>query len=205
MRIFCTVVLASLALIGVRPASAFDHKCPAPGTELRTTLTSSGAPIRYDGEQGLWCLRSRGGQPMHSELGHFRFFARTTAHDGLYDKYVDAANALWPLAPGNTARFLYQDIETGRGANATVGNFLYEHYITVEEARQISVPAGTFTVVPIVDELRGTGGNVHRSQLIFYYAPELGTNVKFEFRAINGVGNEATPWELVSIKSPAAR
>jgi hypothetical protein len=141
---------------------------------------------------------------MNSELGHFRFFARNATHDALYDKYVDAANALWPLAPGNTARFLYQDIETGRGASASVGNYLYEHYITVEDARQISVPAGTFIVLPIVDELRGTGGNVHRSQLVFYYAPELGTNVKFEFRAINGVGNEATPWELTRIQAPSS-
>jgi hypothetical protein len=115
---------------------------------------------------------------------------------------MDAATRLWPLSPGDVVKFLYQDVETGRGGNASKGSYIYEHEISVGDPVVVSVAAGQFLTVPITDELRGTGGNSHRSQYVFYYAPEYGLTVKFEFKAISGVGNEAKPWELTELKQP---
>jgi hypothetical protein len=205
MRRFWIAALASQALIGAWPAAAFDHICPAAGTEVWTTLIpASGRPIRYDGQDGLWCQRSRGGQPTTSELGHIRFFARNAMDTDIRGKFLDAAQQLWPLTPGTNISFLYATASDGSSEGATQNNTFYRGELSVEFQRQIAVPAGTFSVIPIVYTIRGQQGNYHQSSYTYYYAPELGANVKFEYRLISGSSfDQAKSWELTRIRQPS--
>jgi len=209
----CPVVVAALWLLAAPPAFGFEHRCPAPGTELVTTAIQAAnlPPIRYEGASGLWCLRSQGGKPIDSELDHFNYFPRDVAQIDLYERRVlrekslRAAAALWPLVPGNHASFVYAYQEDLSGGGSISGRqFFFTQDLAVEMPRQIRVPAGQFLVIPIVVTIRGQGGQYHQSVRTYYYAPDLATNVKFEYRLV--AGNQATPppsWELVSIRQPA--
>lgn len=205
MRVGAVVVIGILTV----PAAvlAHDHKCPPAGTEIRTsTLAASSKPIRSEGQQGLWCLRSLNGQPINSEIGHLSFFPRDQMTSKAARDYSDAAAQLWPLTPGKTVSFQFQHTGDGSSAAANSGNFIQRIEFKVEPPRSVTVPAGTFQVLPIVYDVRGTGGNYHHGRYTYYYAPELATNVKFEYTIIQG-SNARPPqsWELVSIKAPAGR
>ncbi|HUA53487.1 MAG TPA: hypothetical protein VMB81_15055 [Candidatus Sulfotelmatobacter sp.] len=196
MRIKFAIVLGGILLSAV--AQAEDFKCPTPGLALRY---SDGGLLRYDGRDGFWCMRSRlNGKPFASELGHVAFYYRDRASGNEFDKWLNAVAELWPIAPGKSVSFIYQDVEGGDNAGSQRNSFIYARDVSVEPPRQITVPAGTFTVYPIVDILRGTGGNYHRSSRTYYYAPDLGANVKFEYRLISGGQvNQPKPWEVVEV------
>jgi hypothetical protein len=194
-------VVVCLTLGGIHAGAADEpHKCPAPGTTVNNSL---GGSFRYERQEGLWCLRTRNGRPAQAELGHMRFFDESRRSGEMYEKWLNTASEIWPIAPGKSTSFIYQGTETGMGANATLGNYIYAYETRVEPPIQVTVGAGTFTAYPIISVLRGTTGNVHRSEYVFYYAPEVGTNVKFEYRPINGVTKDPPPnWELVKITPP---
>jgi len=199
------VVLAVLLLSAgaAQPASAFEHRCPAPGTEVRWSITPARAPIRYDGQDGLWCLRSYEGRPIESELGHFRFFARDAEHTEMYDKMLEAARELWPLEPGNHASFLYVDQADGANEAADVGSYFYQAEFSVGPPVVLSVRAGTYEALPISLDIFGQHQNTHHSQYVYYYAPDIGMVVKFEFHLVHGtLARQPRNWELVSIKLP---
>jgi hypothetical protein len=195
-------LLIAAALIAVPVvAAAAEHRCPAPGTEVRFSLAT--APLRYEGQDGLWCLRSVGGKPIHRELGHFRFFAANAERNELYDKTVAAAAQLWPIEPGKSVSYIYQATGGGAGGGGLIGSARYEVTVTVEPARAVTVPAGTFTAMPIVMNLRGTGSNYLSTLATYYYAPELGMNIKHEYRVVSGTGDAGDkPWEVVAITAP---
>ena len=194
----------AIVLAGILPAAAAhaeDFKCPKPGLVLRY---SDGGALRHDGQDGLWCMRSRlNGKPYASAFGHVAFYYRDRARGNEYDKWQTAIPQLWPIAPGKSVSFVWQDVEGGDNAGSQRNSFIFARDVSVEPARQITVPAGTFTVYPIVDLMRGTGGNYHRSVRTYYYAPELGANVKFEYRLISGGQiNQPKPWEVVEVIPP---
>jgi hypothetical protein len=208
MRIRARAAMVGAWLLVALPAAAYDHNCPPAGTEVMTTeIQASGRPIRYEGQDGLWCLRSRGGRPISSELGHLGFFQRQGEHDDVFDKFLTAAAELWPITPGKETGFQYAGVSGGLGGGSQRDNRLYAFEFSVGDATRITVPAGTFMVVPIEILQRGTGGNYMALQSTYYYAPELGTNVKFDYRVVSGTGptRAPAPWELVSIKPPSAK
>jgi hypothetical protein len=203
MRMLFGFIVIGAGLIAAEPTLAYEHKCPAIGTEVRTTLIPSGAPIRYDGANGLWCLRSRGGQPINSEFGHVRFYPRTMQGSDLSEKNLDAASQLWPLIPGTEISFPYNATGDGSSAGSTRTNNTYVTEITVGQPQRVTVPGGTYSAVPIEFLVRGQLGNYHQSSQTYYYAPELGTNVKYEYRLISGSAfDQPKSWELISIKPP---
>jgi hypothetical protein len=204
MRAPAALVTALLLTAAAPAALAFEHKCPALGTEVRTTLLSpKSAPIRYDGQHDLWCLRTLAGKPLNSELGHMAFFPVTQRGSDAAQKYYGIAQELWPLAPGKTAVTMSARVSDGSSAAASDANSLMRTEFRVEPPRSLTVPAGTFTVVPIVYEVIGTGRNYHRGQYTYYYAPDLGTNAKFEYKVVHGSNaNPPQSWELVSFKAP---
>lgn len=206
MRALAGVVIVGLGLLAAWPADAFEHRCPEPGTEVWTTeIPASSRPVIYEGQNGLWCLRSRGGQPINSELGHFRFRARNARTSDLFEKFDAAASALWPLYPGKRATFQFLGARAGSGEAADTSSQFYSIDITVDMQRQITVPAGTFSVVPIVVTQRGEKSGSYEGSETYYYSPELGTNVKFEFRLISGsILSPPKSWELARIRSPAS-
>jgi hypothetical protein len=195
-------VLAGLGLIAAAPAArAYEHVCPAPGTEIVTTQFRT--PIRYEGQEGLACLRSQGGKPINNEIGHYRFYPRGGSSSELYGKYLAAAYQLWPLAPGKRTDFPYSAVGDGSSAGSTRNNHYYRAHLSVEAAREITVPAGRFEVVPIVLDIRGERGNYHHSRYTYFYAPALGTNVKFTYELVSGSSaTGSTPWELVRYQAP---
>src|SRR5271170_3387908 len=169
MRTRSALVIASLGLLPAWPAWAFDHKCPEPGTEIWTSeISASNRPIRYDGQSGLWCLRSRGGKPINSELGHFRFYARNAQTSDLYEKYQTAAAELWPLSPGKRATFQYVGTSDGSSEGAGNGSHFYTIDITVEAQQPITVPAGRISAIPIVVSRRGQQSDYHQSSSTYY-------------------------------------
>jgi hypothetical protein len=179
---------------------AEDFNCPPPGLTLKI---SDGARLRYEGRDGLWCMRSLNGKPFASDLGHVAFYNRARAGGEEYNKWPIAVAELWPITPGKSVSFIYQGVESGGGAGATLNSQAYAHDVTVESPRQITVPAGTFTVYPIVDVLHGMAGNYHRSSRTYYYAPQLGANVKFEYRLLAGSqADQPKSWEVVAVIPP---
>ena len=194
----------AVALTGVvlsaAPLRAEEHKCPTPGLSVRY---SGGDVIRYESQEGLWCLRTRNGKPATSELGHVAWYFRDRASGDEYEKWLKAVVQFWPISPGKTITFTYLGTEDGSGPGAAFNRFFYAHDVTVEPPRQVTVGAGTFTVFPIVDIVRGTGGNHFRSSYTHFYAPELGTDVKFEFKLISGsIARQPSNWEIVAIIPP---
>jgi hypothetical protein len=198
------VLVATLVVMAAPAALAQGHKCPPAGTEVWTTLIpANGKPIRYEGQQDFWCLRTRDGKPINSELGHVAFYARANMGSESAMKLRDIAAQLWPLAPGKSATTVVRGVSDGSSAAAFVGQHIYRWEFNVEPAQSITVPAGTFTVLPIVQDVIGEGGNYHRGRYTYYYAPDLGTNVKFDYKVVHGSnGSPPQPWELVSIKTP---
>jgi hypothetical protein len=198
------VLVTALIVLAAPMALAVEHKCPPAGTEIRTTLlAASSKPIRSEGQEGLWCLRSLNGQPINSEIGHLSFFPRSQQASDAAREYSAAAAELWPLTPGKTASFQFRHTGDGSSAAADAGNYIHRVEFTVEPPRELTVPAGTFRVLPIVYDVRGTGKNYHHGRYTYYYAPDLATNVKFEYKIIQGSNaRPPQPWELVSIKTP---
>ncbi len=186
-------------LVVAAPAGAEPFKCPAPGVVLKIGKDV----LRYEGQDGLWCKRSMNGKPFASDLGHVAFYYRERASGDLYKKWAKAMAELWPIAPGKSVKFVYQGTDDGSSAGALVGSGIFEHEITVEVPRSITVSAGTFVVYPIVDMHRGVANNYHRSSRTYFYAPELGANVKFEFKLISGtLGNQPRNWEVGQVVAP---
>ncbi len=197
-------VMVGAALLGSVSSTAFaiDHACPPPGTEVNTTQTT-GTPIRYESQRGLFCLRSRGGRAINSELGHFRFFARTAPNTDLYEKYVRAAAELWPIVPGKKITFVYTGVGDGSSGGSTTNPHQYEVTIVVDVQRHVKTAAGTFVAFPIQMTLKGLRSNHHVSTQTYYYAPDLAINVRYEYRLVSGTSsNQPTSWELTRIRTP---
>jgi hypothetical protein len=88
------------------------------------------------------------------------------------------------------------------GKPVTPHPHLYD--VVVETPRSIAVPAGTFSVIPIVVSMHADAPHHYGFQSTYYYAPELATNVKYDLRVTSGRGRRlGPPWELVSITLPA--
>jgi hypothetical protein len=198
-RIFAAVVGGALVIAA--PSRAEPFKCPPPGTTLKY---SDGGALRHDGRDGMWCPRTTaGGKPFAAALGHVAFYNRDRASGDVYEKWLKAVAQLWPIEPGKSVSFRYQTAEDGSSANAFTGNITLEEEVTVEAPRSITVGAGTFVVYPLVILHKGVGTTYHRSSRTYYYAPELGANVKFEFRLISGsMGQQPKNWEVVAITPP---
>src|SRR5262249_12945764 len=125
-------------------------------------------------------------------------------HTDVYEKFVAAAAELWPITPGKKITFVYTGVSDGSSGGATTNQHQYEVTILVDVPRGVKTPAGTFQAVPIQMTLKGQLGNYHHSTQTYYYAPALGTNVKYEYRLISGTSNnQPQSWELTSIRAPS--
>src|SRR5256885_1233824 len=70
MRIWTTTIGVLSAVVISSPAGlAAEHKCPPPGTEIKVSIASSW--LRYEGQDGLWCLRTSGGKPLDARSTYF--------------------------------------------------------------------------------------------------------------------------------------
>jgi hypothetical protein len=221
-----TMLLASQA-----NAIAEEHKCPVPGTEVM--WTESREPVRYEGQEGLWCYRFSGGRQIPSELGHIRYFPRYQ-HNEAYEKALKAATELSPIEPGKKLLFNFQNASGQTYSGQILRDDVYDKFlkgaselwpiepakkvtfnfkgqsdrafsttISVEQRETITVLAGTFTVLPLIVEIRNIGGREYHVRRSFYYSPDLGMNVKNDFQYFAGNARpDESPSELISVKPP---
>lgn len=98
---------------------------------------------------------------------------------------------LWPLQVGKRGS---TDMITQQGGR----NLRWE----VVRTETVTVPAGTFPTY-VVEKRERSSDDAFLATERWWYAPQLGFPVKYEQELVRGIDRRA-PWELVSIRYPAA-
>jgi len=167
--------------------------CPAPGTEIATSL---GVTLKFAAREGLVCSLTTSASDRYQTFGLV-----TQVNSMNYAADKEAIATLWPLTVGKTVRF-----------TAKRGSYEWIAAYTVTEKKDIIVKAGTFPVYVVVYEETQTSkkiapshSDIYHSVWTFYISTDVGFFVKMDYESISG-GPSAyyphTPWEAVSITPP---
>lgn len=93
----------------------------------------------------------------------------------------------FPMKPGDARKIKWQRRDHNRGRS-----HLVNHLVTVGNWETITVPAGTFKVLPVTAKgISGSNGSI-----TFWFSPKLGTIIKGKDKSRNFWAN----WELTSYK-----
>jgi hypothetical protein len=164
-----TSALVALFALGAWSAvSAQDagvpFACPKEGTVFETSRGSTRTARARDG----WvCSFDVAGGEGFSRYGHF-INAEGTAKDDYGDKIV----ALWPLKVGTKSVF-----------SRSLGSGDREITLEVKEKKKLVVPAGEFEVilVEVTNRAIASKGTGYHATDQYYYAPSVGTYVKYDY------------------------
>jgi hypothetical protein len=165
---------------------AIPFRCPTPGTIMAFSDNTSRTFTRQD---GLTCHYRT------SDNRDGSFFAGIVApNHALMARFKGDIEKVWPARVGYKSDFMQLEA--------------WGYQVIVRETTRITVPAGTFDVVPIDLTEEGIRQNMHRSYKRYYYAPSLGYAVKYEpvlERGAWGGSNAPRTIELMRVSgTPAA-
>jgi hypothetical protein len=174
-------------------AEAQPGACPAPGTQI---VTSLGTTLRFISRDGLVCSLTT------TASGAYQTFGLVTLVNSMnYEADKEAIATLWPLAVGKAVAF-----------KAKKGSYEWIAAYTVTEKRDLTVAAGTFPVYVVRYEETQTSKKIapshdalYHSVWTYYISTDVGFFVKMDYQSLSG-GPSAyyphTPWEAVSITAP---
>ena len=165
-------------------AQPADIHCPKPGTRL---TYSNGGRIEAVSDQGNYVCR-------------FRNMATQTTFDRFFGAFVPTGphaaqiRSLAPFEVGHKIRY------TNSGADVLGGDGVWFHDVSIERFENVVTVAGTFSAYVILDDDQTIQSSHGRWQQRFWYSPEVGHVVKFEYQTLNGSPPPNYPknWELTA-------
>jgi hypothetical protein len=116
---------------------------------------------------------------------HFAMFL-PLAVEAQFDRRI--ADGLWPLEVGNEASVV-----------VTRGDQSWRYTLKVLRSETVTIPAGQFQTYVVERRQQGMGSNFHESIATYWYAPSVGTVVKFESKLLAGTSRDPPSWEAAGI------
>jgi hypothetical protein len=193
-----SVVLASLLAFSsaAHQAAAQSGKvsCPEPGTRL---TFSDGARIEAVGDRGNYVCRFKS---LKTRGTFDRLLGSFEPTSPLVQPNADKFRSLIPLEVGRKIKFQ----TSGAGSRGADGFWFQE--VSVERFERVVTPAGTFAAFVILYDEQAPQFGHGQWQYRYWYSPEVGHTVKFEFTTFRGnpPPNYPKNWELTAY-APAAR
>jgi uncharacterized caspase-like protein len=176
-----------------RPSSAADgvaFRCPTAGTIIET---STGNVLTFIPGKDFRCrFKNQSGTVTE------RFAMLLAGNSAWINSGGEKLTKLWPLRVGNEQWFVY----SGTTVSGNPGSWY--HTFTVKRTERLTVKAGTFNTFVIEHREQGALGNTADSVDRYWFAPDVGYFVKYEFSVINARGNygERKDWEAVRVTVP---
>ena len=184
------IVMATLIVHGNALAEGQLH-CPATGTQLSF---SDGGAIESLGEVSDSICRFKNRQTSATYERILGAFVPTAA---IIKTNMQKIRSLIPLKVGKRVTF-----ETS-GASNLGGDGAWQYTLLIEKAETIVTPAGTLATFVLLyqEQTFGSGGKWERR---YWYSPEVGHVVKFEFKTIHGSPPKPYPsnWTLTEVRAP---
>ena len=181
------LILGSFAHEAV--AQSGEIHCPAKGTQL---TFSDGGHIEAVSDEGNYVCR-------------FKSLRTEKKFDRLFGAFVPTgphANQIRSLAPfevGHKISF------TNSGADVLGGDGFWFHDVIIERFENVVTDAGTFPSFVILQDDREMLSSHGEWQRRYWYAPDVGFVVKFEYLTLRGSPppNYPKAWELTAFKPGA--
>lgn len=182
--IFLAVLLVFGSAIRDVAADSGAVDCPAPGTQF---TFSDGARIEAIDDQGSYVCRFK-------SLKTLKTFDRLLGVFNTTGPDADRLRSLLPLQVGRRVSF------STSGASVVGSDGFWFQTVSVERAENVVTPAGTFPAFVILSENQSVQGSHGLWQYRYWYAPEIGHVVKFEFLTVHGnpPPNYPKRWELTA-------
>jgi hypothetical protein len=185
------VLLIFGSAAGESAAQSGDVHCPAKGTQL---IFSDGGRIEAVGDQGNYVCR-------------FKSMTTEKKFDRLFGAFLptgpnaDQIRSLAPFVVGHKISF------TNSGADVRGGDGFWFHDIVIERFENVTTKAGTFPSFVILEDDREMLSSHGEWQRRYWYAPDVGFVVKFEYLTLRGSPppNYPKAWELTAFRPAAAQ
>lgn len=177
--------------------AAQEVRAPAIGTRL---VTTTGGYFEIAGTESLDVVTRNASGQSYRWIGGFMHRIGQAS-----DSQLAEIRSLHPLAVGRSVSFDTAGV-TARGSNAA-----YNHRIRVLKQEQVVVAAGTFQTFVIewrernISQLGSRPDSSAEFIRTYWYAPEIGFIVKFEYREQGStVPQSISPWEIKEIDARRA-
>jgi len=170
-------------------AQSSDLSCPPPGTSY--TLSNGGYGEAVGKGPGQTCRF----KSLRTGKEFDRLYGSFDPGSPLVKANLEKFQALAPLRVGQKISFQH----TGPGTTGGDGTWFYD--VVVERAESITTPAGTFpTLVLLLDEQSPQFAG--RWQQRYWYSPQVGYAVKYEYKTLHGMPPRNGPqdWVLTEYK-----
>jgi len=188
-----SILLGVLLIFGsvAREAAAQsgDIHCPTKGTQL---IFSDGGRIEAVSDQGNYVCR-------------FKSLKTEKKFDRLFGAFLptgpnaDQIRSLAPFEVGHKISF------TNSGADVRGGDGFWFHDVVIERFENVVTDAGTFPSFVILEDDREMLSSHGEWQRKYWYAPDVGFVVKFEYLTLRGSPppNYPKAWELTALRPGA--
>ena len=192
---YATIVMVSYLFASGTGLAAeqADFRCPIPGTVIEFAPNGR---IVFTGQDGMWCLgtNTRGQQ--------WRYYAMLANAGSAYiENHVER---IWPLEIGKEITFKIQGGSNNVSGGESYPIFWYTERIVVARQERVSVQAGTFDTWAIeIHEDTSGQGRTFSAVRTYWYAPNIGYNVKMTYHIAMGVGKDDA-WEAKAITTAGA-
>lgn len=170
-------------------AQTADFKCPKPGT----VITFADGTVSSLQAIGANYCRVHVRQPNgHESIDHW-FAPTLSVRNNSADAYASQLkpSRLWPLSVGKTLAGQFSGVRADSGYQGT-----WETKVSVDRIERISTKAGTFDSF-VITRTEQALSHPYRSTFTNWYAPDVGTVVKFTFTDSQGTNRVS---EAVSIR-----
>lgn len=170
-------------------AQSGDVHCPAKGTQL---TFSDGGRIEAVSDEGNYVCRFKSLSTEKKFDRLFGAFLPTGPH-------ADQIRSLAPFEVGHKISF------TNSGADVRGGDGFWFHDIVIERFENVVTDAGTFPSFVILEDDREMLSSHGEWQRRYWYAPDVGFAVKFEYLTLRGSPPPNYPknWELTALRPGA--
>jgi hypothetical protein len=178
----------------VAGAESNRPRCPARGAQY---TFSDGTNIEAAGEQGDNICRFKN---LKTQATFDRLLGSFSPTNKLVKANAEKFQSLASLEVGQKIAFDNSGADV-RGAD---GVWFYE--VSIERSEKVATAAGTFPAFVILYDEQSPQGTRGHWQRRFWYAPDVGYAVKFEYLMLHGVPSLNYPknWELTAFKPGGA-
>jgi hypothetical protein len=181
-----------LIAFGLTAKAQTEVRCPTPGTTLKT---STGDTVEFIGDAHSSICRVRN---IQTGKVHERVLGGALSPTfRVIQPNLATVQSLSPLQVGKSVNFDYK----GPAVTGEFGSWTY--VLSVEKYEPVATSAGVFPCYVILysEETQRYTGKWERR---YWYSPDIGYIIKYEFRTIRGDDPPDPPknWVLVELKRP---